>query len=230
MVVPCFDEAARIDLDAFASIEGVSLLFIDDGSTDGTAAMLGRFAARRAGVAVIELGSNRGKGEAVRAGLRAAIEDGAEVVGYCDADLATPPDEIARLAAIAGGDGPEVVLGSRIRMLGHRIDRRAARHYLGRVYATVASWVLGVGVYDTQCGAKFFRVTPTLSAALDTPFADRWAFDVELLRRLLRPATGEAATMVEVPLRTWRDVAGSKVGVFAGARSLVALVRLRGRS
>ena len=89
------------------------------------------------------------------------------------------------------------------------------RHYLGRAYATLASSALGITVYDTQCGAKVFRVNDALGAALAEPFRSAWAFDVELLHRLLHgSATAEAIAedaLVEVPLTTWRDVGGSKL-------------------
>ncbi|MDQ1419024.1 MAG: hypothetical protein QOJ52_986, partial [Acidimicrobiaceae bacterium] len=77
------------------------------------------------------------------------------------------------------------MLGSRIARLGSTIERTARRHLLGRVFATAASVALGCQVYDTQCGAKVFRVTPALTVALQRPFRSAWAFDVELQSRLL---------------------------------------------
>ena len=93
-------------------------------------------------------------------------------------------------------------------LLGHRIERSWARHYLGRLFATASSQVLGLPVYDTQCGAKVFRDGPALRAALATPFTSRWAFDVELLGRL---GTGADRRFLEVPLERWHDVGGSKL-------------------
>jgi dolichyl-phosphate beta-glucosyltransferase len=231
VVVPCFDEAARFDVGAFAGLAAKvdRLLLVDDGSTDGTAALLDEVAGRAGdGVRVMRVGRNGGKAEAVRAGLAAALDGGATVVGYFDADLATPVDELLRLLDVVHGDASrDVVLASRVGLLGHAIERRLTRHYLGRLYATAASLTLGVPVYDTQCGAKVFRDTPALRAALTTPFPDRWAFDVELLARLLHPGGAiepvRAEAIVEVPLRAWRDVAGSKVRPVASARAVLAL-------
>ncbi|MDQ1426620.1 MAG: hypothetical protein QOK39_96 [Acidimicrobiaceae bacterium] len=229
MVVPCYNEQFRLNkavLQAFARTGGMRLLFVDDGSVDGTAEVLADLAAECPGgaVEVLHLPSNLGKGEAVRAGLRDAITSGSEIVGYFDADLSTPPTEVLRLvAALAGRPDLEVVLGSRIARLGSTIERTVRRHLLGRVFATAASVALGYQVYDTQCGAKVFRVTPALTVALQRPFRSAWAFDVELLSRLLTggPSVPPVAVqaMVEVPLNEWTETRGThlRVGAMAGA-------------
>lgn len=237
VVVPCYREAGRFDVEAFVGLAGRvdRLLLVDDGSDDATATRLDEVAARARGRAeVLPLPRNVGKAEAVRAGMQAAVDGGADVVAYFDADLATPVDELLRLIGLLHGDAARsVVMASRVGLLGHAIERRMTRHYLGRMYATAASITLGVPVYDTQCGAKVFRNVPALRAALTTPFPDRWAFDVELLARLLHPGPGvepvPAAAIVEVPLLTWRDVAGSKVRPLASVRSALALAGVRRR-
>lgn len=238
VVVPCFNEARRLDapaLEAFFQAPRVRLVLVDDGSTDETRALLERLAARHAGrCQVLALWPNGGKAEAVRRGLHRALEatPRPEVVGYCDADLATPVEEMLRVAAEV--EGPvEVALASRVGLLGRRIERSLSRHYLGRVFATAASLALDLPVYDTQCGAKAFKVTPLLEEALARPFTARWAFDVELLDRLLRPPAPHAGLsaghIVEVPLMAWRDVKGSKLTAKAMARAGldVAAVGLR---
>ena len=94
---------------------------------------------------------------------------------------------------------------------------------IGRVFATAASLVLDLPVYDTQCGAKLFRASPDFRACLHEPFISRWIFDVELLARLRnlpgRTFRGAAGCVRELPLLVWRDVAGSRVtsGAFAKA-------------
>ena len=190
IVVPCFNEAQRLRGEDFLRLtreEGARLLFVDDGSTDGTAAALRALAARAADrIDVLALAENRGKAEAVRLGLLRALDGGATVVGYVDADLATPVEEISRLLAeLAGRPEVAVVMGARVKLLGTRIERHQWRHYLGRLFATVASLLLALPVYDTQCGAKFFRAGDRLRESLATAFRTRWAFDVELIGRLL---------------------------------------------
>jgi dolichyl-phosphate beta-glucosyltransferase len=236
VVVPCFNEGQRLDLtqlEALADLVDARVLAVDDGSTDDTAALLGKLADGETDrFRVLSLGTNRGKGEAVRQGLLAALADGTDLVAYCDADFATPPDEVARLvAALRDDDVVEVVLGSRVAMMGADIRRSAVRHYTGRLFATAGSLVLGVPVYDTQCGAKAFRVTGALRAALAGPFVSRWAFDVELLGRLLHandaPSGRPHGRFIEVPLQAWHEPGGSKLTPSAAMRAAVDLLRIQ---
>jgi hypothetical protein len=103
----------------------------------------------------------------------------------------------------------------------------------------LAAIALGIRVYDTQCGAKVFRASPAVAAAVERPFRSSWVFDVELIGRLLR-GTGSmppvpAAEFEEVPLRVWRDVPGSKLRVrdvaraFADLAAVAAELRALGR-
>jgi glycosyltransferase involved in cell wall biosynthesis len=228
LVVPCYNEAERFDGPMFARFlaDGrVRLLLVDDGSKDDTSGVLGRFCdGSSGGASLLRLPDNRGKGEAVRAGLRAALDAGAAIVGYTDADLATPVEEVLRLLdALEAEPGVGVVIGARWAHLGADIQRSPLRHYLGRVFATGASLVLGVAVYDTQCGAKLFRAGTALDEALAEPFRSRWAFDVELLGRLM----DGGAEVVEVPLRRWIHVPGSKLGMGSMIRAAADLVRIR---
>ncbi|MCC7241020.1 MAG: glycosyltransferase [Acidobacteria bacterium] len=237
LVVPCFDEAARLPVQTFeAAIDAsdLGLVFVDDGSVDDTPALLGRLAGREPGrITVLRATSNRGKAEAVRIGMAAARLAGPRYVGYWDADLSTPlaalPDFVAVLDA-----NPQchMVLGSRVKAMGRTIDRRAIRHYAGRVFATAASASLGLPIYDTQCGAKLFRATSDVWRLFDQPFVSRWAFDVEVLARYIRQCGSRQVAsdrLEELPLRVWRHVPGSKVRPLHLLRALIDLWRIRQR-
>jgi len=237
IVIPCFNEATRLDrvmVDALLADPRVDILFVDDGSTDATLEVLDAIAASAPErVTVHALSRNHGKAEAVRAGLHVGVGRW-PIIGFADADFATPPGELLRLLDALVESDAELVLGSRVLRLGAAIDRSPVRHVIGRVFATVAAMAVGAPVYDTQCGAKWFRVTPAFIAAIAEPFTSRWSFDVELLGRLFGrlPAavhtTHEAA--LEVPLHAWRDVSGSKLNLTSMARSFAELVGIWART
>ncbi|HEX3764362.1 MAG TPA: glycosyltransferase [Kofleriaceae bacterium] len=234
LIIPCYNEARRLDVPAVNSLlddDSVDLILVNDGSTDTTQDILeGMARARPRRVRVLALEENQGKAEAVRRGLVAALEAGAEIVGYLDADLATPPAEIRRLIGLLRGSDAQVMVGARVALLGHKIERSPLRHYLGRVFATLASVALHKRVYDTQCGAKLFRRSNTLADAVREPFLSRWAFDVELFGRLFLGSESAPpipdASVWEEPLQTWCDVKGSKLSARQMARALADLGRI----
>lgn len=239
IVVPCFNEARRLPSDAFVACVDrrpeISFLFVDDGSRDATREVLNALAGRRPDrMDVLALDRNQGKAEAVRRGLLHACSASPAYVGYWDADLATSLDEIPRFAAVLDAN-PElrIVLGSRIRMLGRRIDRKNYRHVYGRAFATAVSTLLSLPVYDTQCGAKLLRTSPELSAILAEPFLTRWVFDVEILARLIErweeQGIEAAERLYELPLERWVDVAGSKIGPGDAAMAALDLARIGAR-
>lgn len=149
IVIPCYNEEHRLRPDEFSRFTSenreVRFLFVDDGSTDATPTRLEEMAGRDPdSFGVLALPSNRGKAEAVRQGMNQAFDEGATYAGYWDADLATPLDEIPRfIETLDAHPVLEALFGSRVRLLGRVIDRRAARHYLGRVGATAISLTLG---------------------------------------------------------------------------------------
>jgi dolichyl-phosphate beta-glucosyltransferase len=227
VVVPCYNEEARLRVASFSEFlasadpirRRIHFLFVNDGSRDNTLSILDRFAALHPErVSVLDKQPNGGKAEAVRLGmLHALAVPGTEYTGFWDADLATPlaqiPDMLEMLTT-----RPEIIMvfGARVRLLGRAIHRRAARHYLGRVFATVVSVLLQLAIYDTQCGAKLFRVTPEFAEIVSRPFLSRWIFDVEILARFIARHEVDRDyvhdSIYEFPLPVWTDVAGSKVG------------------
>lgn len=240
IVVPCFNEADRLPVEGFArfapTMPGLRFVLVDDGSSDATLEVL-RALERRdpRRFTVLDLPYNRGKAEAVRAGMQRAFAEAPDFVGYWDADLATPLEEIPRFVeALEAVSTREMIFGARVQMLGRSIRRRALRHYVGRVFATLASQTLGLPVYDTQCGAKLFRSGPETSALFDEPFLSTWAFDVELVARRIARGGPEGRArardaIFELPLECWTDMGISKVRPLDLGRATLDLLRIRQR-
>jgi glycosyltransferase involved in cell wall biosynthesis len=235
VVVPCYNEAARLDVPAFeAALERepkLRLLLVDDGSKDDTKTVLQGIAQRHPRRAeCLPLAKNSGKAEAVRQGVLQAFDSKPELVGYWDADLATPLEDVTAFAKVLEDPKLMIVLGSRVRLLGRHIERTTARHYIGRVFASAASVVLGLPIYDTQCGAKLFRATPLIRSVFERPFELNWCFDVEMLARLLGlEAQGQLnlrEQCVEFALDSWVDAPGSKLNVKQIPKVLGELARL----
>ncbi len=232
VVVPCYNEADRLDLSAIdrflQSSSDIALTFVNDGSTDATLPQLETIRERwPQRVHVVDQQPNRGKAEAVRVGVLSALNRGVEYVGYWDADLATPLEAIDEAKdALLRHEGVDIVLGARVALLGRHIQRKASRHYLGRVFATAASLTLGIAVYDTQCGAKLFRVRNDTRRLFQEPFNSRWIFDVEIIARYLEIVGHDEHGLYELPLRRWTDIGESKVRPIDFIRALGEMAQL----
>jgi len=219
LVIPCYNEEQRLPADELrrydAGAHRVEFLLVNDGSRDGTLRLLESLRAEDPSrFSVLDLGRNRGKAEAVRLGILAALDRKPDFVGFWDADLATPLSELQDFLDVFG-ERPqtEMVFAARVRLLGRSISRNPRRHYVGRVGATLISSSLGLAVYDTQCGAKLFRASEPMREIFGAPFLSRWIFDVEIIARFVRQRGRDAAAgaIYELPIRAWHDVKGSKV-------------------
>lgn len=216
VVVPCYNESKRLPQDAFLDYverhDDVAFLFANDGSRDNTLEVLQSLTARHERLLLLDIQPNGGKAEAVRKGMLYAAEHyKPEYIAFWDADLATPLDEIKPMVEWAD-KGYDAIMGLRLMRLGAKVKRKPMRHYLGRCFATVASLMLDLPVYDTQCGAKLFR-TEVVEAIFPEQFITRWLFDVELLARYKKVYGKERAIskIYEFPLFQWQDIDGSQL-------------------
>ncbi len=222
VVVPCYNEELRFPkqsyLDFVRQVSGFKFLFVDDGSTDNTFQILSDIKAKEPNrFEILKLERNSGKAEAVRQGFVSGMNDfSIEFLAFWDADLATPLKLLLDFMTVFQERSEiEMVIGARVKLMGRNINRHAYRHYLGRIFATFASLVLNLSIYDTQCGAKVFRVTPMLKKIFNRPFKSKWIFDVEILARYMKEkqiTSSETGNLIyELPLSEWQDVAGSKL-------------------
>jgi dolichyl-phosphate beta-glucosyltransferase len=226
VVVPVFNETTRVgpaleQLVAFAAARGPGseLVFVDDGSTDGTAAVIETCDAGAVHVRVLRR-AHEGKGAAVQAGILAAT---CPIVAFCDVDLATPVDELGRIVDVAAQG--VLAIGSRglpTSLLGTR--EHPLREGLGKSFNRAAQLLVTPGIVDTQCGAKAAPRSLWAEVLADV-VEPGFAWDVEVIARAL----AGGYRVVEVPIM-WNHQPGSAIRVARdGAQMLAALPRIRRR-
>ena len=213
LAVPCYNERGRVDVARFASAaeeHNLRILFVDDGSSDGTGEFLEQQIAGNPRLAVLRCPDNQGKAAAVREGVLALLQrcPEAEWVGFWDADLSSPLSEVPRMLRFheLEGGGFDAIWCSRVMRAGSEVERPGRRHLFGRMFATASGLLLGVRAYDTQCGAKLF-CRDAAGKIFEQPFISRWIFDVEIYCRMGHEH------ILEYPVKEWRDVPGSKVKI-----------------
>jgi dolichyl-phosphate beta-glucosyltransferase len=227
VVIPAYNEEARLGgtlqatlayLDAHAP--SFELIVVDDGSTDKTAKIVEAVQATRPEVKLLSYGGNRGKGYAVRFGM---LRASGQRILFCDADLATPIEEIEKLNA-ALDEGYDIAIGSRD-VKGSQLIKHQSflREHGGKAFNQLVQRLTVPGIHDTQCGFKLFTRSAAQSVFSRCQI-DHFAFDVELLyiaRRLF------GLRIAEVPIR-WAHQEGSKVRFWRdGFRMVSAVVRIR---
>lgn len=235
ITVPCYNESKRLNTDEFKAFSeshpDISFMLVNDGSVDSTLDKIQKLAELDDHRFMVHsLMENRGKAEAVRAGILKSLELKPKYVGIWDADLATPLLEIPRFCRIME-QKPEVlmVFGARVKLMGRTIVRPTARHYLGRISATLISMTLGLPIYDTQCGAKMFRVNNYLGNLFEDEFLSSWIFDVEIVARLMSHNMGKTTwdCIYELPLNEWTHKGGSKIKAIDYILALKDLILIR---
>lgn len=236
IIIPCYNESGRLRVKEFAAYintdNNVYFIFVNDGSTDKTCEMISSLCNSFPGrIIAINLEKNCGKAESVRRGILKALEMNFDKIGYLDADLSTPLCALDKLCGLLDNPETKIVMGARVKLLGRKIERKASRHYLGRIFAACASIVLGVPVYDTQCGAKFFKNTKDLNEIFSAPFTSEWIFDVEILARFKLIKQNESKrwieeSVVEYPLEEWVHVSGSHLKLIHYLTAVSDLIKI----
>ena len=229
IVIPAFNESERLGAPLTKVIEFASnsehnaeVIVVDDGSNDETSQVAGRVFDSFPNIAtrLIRYENNRGKGFAVRTGLKEAKAD---IALFTDADLSTPIEETSKLIDPIRRGAYDLAFGSRAldrTLIGTHQPWR--REQGGKIMNLIIRTMSGLPFYDTQCGFKAFHMQ-TFRPLLDVMRIDRFGFDVEFLF----VAAHNGLRLAEIPVR-WNDVAGSKVSVVRDSRRMISeLMQIR---
>ncbi|MDP8951790.1 MAG: glycosyltransferase family 2 protein [Actinomycetota bacterium] len=192
VIIPAQDEEATIGelLDRVATVRvpghRLRAFVVDDGSTDETAEI-----ARRRGATVVEHSENRGLGAAVRTGLRVAVEAGASLSAYLDADLEYYPEDIPRLVKPILDGRADYVLGSRFKGGVRRMKpyRRVGNH----VFTALLVLLSGRPMTDGQTGMRAFSREAARRAEIIHDYNYAQVLTLDLLRK--------GFVLEEVPIR-----------------------------
>jgi dolichyl-phosphate beta-glucosyltransferase len=230
ILIPAYNEALRIraTLDKIFSYLASKnyaweLIIVDDGSNDGTAALLAGLAAENSCARVLHNESNRGKGFSVR---RGALEARGEYILFTDADLSSPIEESERLFEALQSAQADAAIGSRAlnrELVGRR--QPLFREYGGRLFNLLVRVLAGLNFRDTQCGMKLFRRQST-RRAFELQHSTGFGFDAEVLFLIER--TG--GRTVEVPVRWYNDPASKVHFLRDSLRMVQDLLELRWRA
>ena len=234
LIIPAYKEATRIELSLekiFVYLSSVpyesEVIVVDDGSPDNTVEMIQRAFTKKASgsgnvtTRMIELGTNAGKGAAVRAGM---LDASGKIRIFTDADLSTPIYEIEKVIAVIEKGGFDVVVGSRA-LEGRalvKIHQPWYREMMGRIFNVLVQIFVLRGIKDTQCGFKGFR-----GEVAEKIFSQQrvmgFSFDVDIL--FIAKKLGYKVKEVAVE---WYNDERTTVGALSdSARMFFELLRIR---
>jgi glycosyltransferase involved in cell wall biosynthesis len=209
-LIPGYNEGPRIGAVVRGALDHLPVLVVDDGSRDDTAQQ-----ARAAGATVIDQRPNAGKGAALRAGFRRALEDGTDAVLTLDADGQHDPSEIpAFLAAFAADPPPDLVIGRRNFRAMPPI-RRLSNVLGGKAF----SWAVGREIPDNQSGYRL--ISRRIMEATIGSDEGGFEFEVEMITTCIRLG----GTIAWVPIRTIYAGAPSHIRPIDHLRSFVRITR-----
>lgn len=198
VVLPTFNEVQTIEAvlrGTRDALPDAGILVVDDGSPDGTANAARRVGGELGRVDVLERDSQRGLGDAYRAGFKWGMARGAEVLVEMDSDLSHDP---AMLPSLVGAvDEHDLVIGSRYVPGGSIPAWGFHRRLLSKAGNVYSAFMLGVPVHDMTSGFRAYRATLLQAMDLETVHADGYGFQIEMTYR----AALAGARIVETPIR-----------------------------
>ncbi|MDM7831173.1 polyprenol monophosphomannose synthase [Cellulomonas edaphi] len=226
VVVPTYNELESIPgaLERLAQhAPEADVLVVDDGSPDGTGALVERIAAEQTGPRAVHVLHRTGKlglGTAYVAGFRWALERGYDVVCEMDADGSHRAEDLPLL--LAALDGADLVLGSRWVPGGSVVNWPKNREILSRGANTYTRLMLGIPLHDATGGFRAYRADLLRALPLGEVQSQGYCFQVDMSWRAVRAG----ARVVEVPITFVERAAGaSKMSRAIVVEALVSVTR-----
>ena len=226
LVIPMYNETAILPkvmphisewMDAYFGSEPYEVLFVDDGSTDGSARLVSDYAGQHPKIRTIGYKKNRGKGCAVRTGM---LEAKGDIIIYTDCDLALGMDPIATaVERFADSPQTDIVIGSRNLSADGYQDYPWLRHMASKMYIRVLGILTGFQLSDSQCGFKAFR-RESVQAIFSLCKTDGFAFDIEVIMI----AQKQNRRIDEIPVRVTEN-RPSKVHIVKDSFKMLSDVR-----
>jgi dolichol-phosphate mannosyltransferase len=225
VVIPTYNEAENIGLliPKILAHPRLRVLVVDDGSPDGTGALVGELAAAEPRVGLLSRAGKQGLGSAYIAGFRRALAEGAEFIFEMDADFSHDPRYLPELLAAAEA-GADLVIGSRYVRGGGTTDWGLARRFISRGGNIYAGIILGLPVADATGGFRCYRRRALAGVDLGKVRSNGYAFQIEMAYRTLKAGFRIAEVPIIFPDRR---VGQSKMSRRIVAEALVNVWKLR---
>jgi glycosyltransferase involved in cell wall biosynthesis len=215
VIVPCFNEAERLNLFYFnelSKIHNTIWIFIDDGSTDNTSQILKKHS-MKSNVMNLRIDRNVGKSKAIAFGADFASHEFSNIewIGFLDSDGAFTVEDVSRIIKMTNSiKSYDAIYSSRVKLAGRNIKRNNARHILARLITSLFGLAWREIPYDTQSGFKLYRYSDDYKLMFIEPFRTKWFFDIEFSIRYLKYKEKEI-NVWEEPVTSWFDIPGSKI-------------------
>jgi dolichyl-phosphate beta-glucosyltransferase len=220
IVVPIYNEQTRFPkrfnkaYQYFSKhLEQFEMILVNDGSSDQSGQMVKSLAKKYPNIVAIDYKINRGKGYAVKTGVKASK---GEFIGFMDADFAVDVKHTLEALELVNQKYDLAIADRNMNQSSVKNNPKLIRRSLGKLLASVNRFGLGLGdITDTQCGFKFFKKRAAKELFLNIS-TSRWLFDIEVIAMAKR----KNYKIARIPVR-WDEVQGSKVMIF---RDLVPVI------
>ncbi|MBU0636239.1 glycosyltransferase family 2 protein [Candidatus Micrarchaeota archaeon] len=222
IVIPAYNEEKRIQktMEEYYSFFlqkkiPFELIVVANNCSDNTVSRVKKFSKKHSNCKLLNIPYRVGKGGAVKQGFRKACKD---IVGFTDADNATPPEEFFKV--LQGLSEADVAIGSRALSDSTIKNQPFYRRFLGIGFNRLVNLLFGLNLLDTQCGAKVFsaRAAPVMQSVRSNFFE----FDVELLWHVKK----KGFSIKEVAV-VWTDSPESKVNFWSIPKMFIGLLKIR---